>query len=90
MRVHRQAQQYISSSRDTDMNASRWHWEAPREGTIRQIRRSERADLGLRVRSVPAADFEHCPLDLELTTRPADFADYDFATCARKRHPKTW
>ena len=70
------------------MNASGSHWEAPREGTIRQIRPSERLDLGLRARSVPAADFEHCPLDLELATRPADFADYDFATCARKRHPE--
>ena len=87
MRVHREARQSISSSRDTDMNASGSHWNPPREGTIRPIRRSERLDLGLRARSVPAADFEHCPLHLELATRPADFADYDFATCARKRHP---
>ena len=70
------------------MNASGSHWNLPREGTIRPIRRSERLELGSRARSDPAADFEHCPLDLGLTTRPADFADYDFVTCARKRHPK--
>ena len=86
MRVRRQTQQYISSSQDADMNAKRSHWKAPTESTIRQIRRSERLDLGLRARSGPAADFERCPLHLELATRPADYDDYDFATCARKRH----